>query len=124
MWLRNWQKFNRYFGNQGQNRIMEKSVSKVELNIRPPLSYDVSKKSGGITIHSDVFEGENLGGLIARLANQTPRAFRRLYDPAKGEIFPPVITVVNGAIVNRADALEKELFDGDKITWFLMYAGG
>ena len=103
---------------------MEKSVSKVELIIRPPLSYDVSKKSGGITINPEVFEGEKLGGLITRLVNQTPDLLQRVYDSARGEIFPPIITIVNGSIVNRVDALEKELVNGDQITWFLMYAGG
>ncbi len=103
---------------------MDKSVYKVELVIRPPLSYDVSKKSGGITIHPEIFEGEKLGGLITRLIDQTPDILQRVYDPAKGEILPLIITVVNGSIVNRADVLQKELADGDRITWFLTYTGG
>jgi molybdopterin converting factor small subunit len=103
---------------------MEKSVFKVELVIRPPLSYDVSKKSGGITIHPEVLEGEKLGGLIARLTSQTPDILRRVYDPVKGEILPLIITVVNGSIMNRVDAMEKEMADGDQITWFLTYTGG
>lgn len=103
---------------------MGKAIFKVELVIRPPLSYDVSKKSGGITIHPEVFEGEKLGGLITRLINQTPDILQRVYDSSKGEILPLTITVVNGSIVNRADVLAKELVDGDQITWFLMYTGG
>ena len=103
---------------------MEKSVFKVELVIRPPLSYDVSKKSGGVTLRPDVFEGEKLEDLIKRLVDQTPKALQRVYDSAHGEFLPLVVTAVNGTIVNRADALKKELADGDQITWFLMYTGG
>lgn len=100
------------------------SIAKVELHIRPPLSYEVSKKAGGLIINPEVFEGETLGGLLARLAIQTPEIFQHVYDPDEGEIFPPIVTVVNGATMNRSEALEKELADGDQIAWFLMYAGG
>lgn len=103
---------------------MEKSVFKVELVIRPPLSYDVSNKSGGVTIHPEVFEGEKLGELITSLVNQKPEILQRVYDSVNGEILPLVITVINGSIVNRVDALQQELATGDQITWFLTYTGG
>jgi sulfur carrier protein ThiS len=103
---------------------MGKTVFTVELHIHPPLSYDISRKPGGITLHPEIFEGEKLGDLVTRLIRQTPEILGRVYDSAKAEILPFVVTAVNGSIVNRDDALGKALANGDRINWFLTYTGG
>jgi len=100
------------------------SGAKVELQIRPPLSYEITKQAGGIKMEEEILEGETLGQLLVRLERQTPPAFQHIYDADKREILPPIVTVVNGTTIPRAGAIARELADGDKITWLLMYAGG
>jgi sulfur carrier protein ThiS len=99
-------------------------IASVELQIRPPLSYGVSKRAGGLVIQEDIVEGETLGDVLARLAVRNPEAVQQIRDHAKGEIHPPVVTVVNGTVVHRSEATQRVLLDGDRISWFLMYAGG
>ena len=96
----------------------------VELHIRLPIIFNITKKPGGLKLEEDIREHETLGALLSRLEAQNPVVFQHIYDREKGEIHPPVVTVVNGTTVRRSDAVVRELADGDKITWFMMYAGG
>ena len=100
------------------------SFAMVELYIRPPLSYGVSKKAGGLVMKEGIVEGETLGELLARLEARTPQAFQHIFDSGKGQIQSSVITVVNGTVLRRSKAIQSVLADGDRITWFLTYAGG
>jgi len=98
--------------------------AKVELQIQPPLSYEITKQAGGLKMEEEILEGETLGELLVRLVRQNPPAFQHVYDSDIKEILPPIVTVVNGTTMPRADAIARKLADGDKITWLLMYAGG
>jgi sulfur carrier protein ThiS len=99
-------------------------VASVGLNIRPPLSYGVSKRAGGLVIKEEIVEGETLGDLLVRLAVRNPGAFRQVFDAGSGELHAPVVTVVNGTLWRRSEAMQRVLVDGDNIAWLLIYAGG
>lgn len=96
----------------------------VELYIRPPLSYEVSKLAGRLVIQEEINKNETLGDLLARLDSKNPTLFQKIYDSSNQDIQKSIVTVVNGITVPRSEAMARELLDGDKITWFLMYAGG
>jgi len=100
------------------------SMGSVELHIRPPLSYEVTKLAGGLITREEINEHETLGGLLARLDAKNPALFQKIYDSSNQEIQKSIVTVVNGTTVQRSEAMARDLHDGDKITWFLMYAGG
>jgi sulfur carrier protein ThiS len=100
------------------------SMGVVELHIRPPLSYEVSKLTGGLVIQEKISENETLGDLLTRLDAKNPTLFKKIYDSSNQEIQKSIVTVVNGITVPRSEAMARELLDGDKIAWFLMYAGG
>lgn len=100
------------------------SMGVVELYIRPPLSYEVSKLAGRLVIQEEINKNETLGDLLARLDSKNPTLFQKIYDSSNQDIQKSIVTVVNGITVPRSEAMARELLDGDKITWFLMYAGG
>ena len=108
----------------GQDNQEGGSGASVELHIRPPLSYGVSKKAGGLVLQEEIAEGETLGDMLARLAARTPEAFQQIFDSASGQINSSILTIVNGTLLHRSAAMQRELLDGDRISWLLMYAGG
>jgi len=72
----------------------------------------------------EIVKGETLGDVLARLAVRTPEAFRQIFDAGSGQIHPSIVTVVNGTVLRRSEAIQSVLADGDRIAWFLIYAGG
>jgi hypothetical protein len=99
-------------------------IASVVLHIRPPLSYEITKKAGGLILEEEIQNGETLRSLLIRLNVLNPAAFEHVYDPDKNDLLPPIVTVLNGVTLRRTEALSRKLVNGDKITWFLMYAGG
>ena len=75
-------------------------------------------------MRQEIAEDETLGELLARLEARTPAAFQQIFDSGKGQIHRSVVTVVNGTVLRRSEAMQRVLADGDWIVWFLTYAGG
>jgi molybdopterin converting factor small subunit len=100
------------------------SKASVELHVRPPLSYGISEKAGGLILREEIASGETLGELLARLEARSPEAFQQIFDSGTRRIRLSIVTVVNGILLRRTEAMQRVLLDGDRITWLLMYAGG
>ena len=98
--------------------------AKVELQIYPPLLYQSSKQSEKLIVEEVFNEGETLGDLLIRLEKQDPETFRNIYDSSKRHVHLPIVTVINGTAMQYSRAIQRQLADGDKIAWLLMYAGG
>jgi molybdopterin converting factor small subunit len=101
-----------------------RSKASVELHVRPPLSYGISKKAGGLIMQEEITDGETPGDILARLEARSPEAFQQIFDSGRGQIRPSIVTVVNGILLRRSEPMQPVLLDGDRISWFLMYAGG
>ena len=96
----------------------------VELHLRLPIIIKLTKQAGGLKLKEEIREHETLGELLSKLEAQNPAVFQHVYNRETGEIHPPVVTVINDVTVRRAEAINHQLVDGDKITWLMMYAGG
>ena len=100
-------------------------MAKVELHVYPPLSYKMSsKRVGALILEEKIDQGETLGSLLARLANDNHEAWQAIFDAQTHQIRPAIVTIFNGTALARSEAPQIRLSDGDKIDFRVAYGGG
>ena len=100
-------------------------MAKVELHVYPPLSYKMSsKRVGALILEGKIDQGETLGSLLARLANDNHEAWQAIFDAQTHQIRPAIVTIFNGTALARSEAPQIRLSDGDKIDFRVAYGGG
>jgi uncharacterized protein YecA (UPF0149 family) len=101
------------------------AVAKVELHVYPPLSYKMSsQRVGALILEEKIEQGETLGDLLARLANDNHEAWQAIFDAQTHRIRPIIMTILNGTVLAFSEAPQTRLSDSDQIAFRVAYGGG
>jgi len=97
----------------------------VKLKINRWVSQGLNSNSAGFEeIPISVPNGESVLGMIRRLA-ATHEIFRKeIFDEENQNIYPHIIIIINGRIINPYGQSEATLKEGDEVTFLPMLHGG